>query len=84
MGAVSGLILTKKGQNLVKKSFFMKRLHLLCLETRVKIWGLRPLFDLKRQYEFPLWMEVWELILTVSPWSKLRRTLFENTASCDF
>ena len=62
----------------------MKRLHLLCLETRVKSWGLRSLFDLKRQYEFPLWMEVWELILTVSPWSKLRRTLFENTASCDF
>ena len=84
MGAVSGLILKKKGQNLVKKSFVMKRLHLLCLETRVKSWGLRPLFDLKRQYEFPLRMAVWELILTVSPWSKLRRTLFENTASCDF
>ena len=62
----------------------MGKLHLLSLETCVKSWELRPLFDLRRQYEFPLWMEVWELILTASSWSKLTRTLFENTASCDF
>ena len=62
----------------------MGRLHLLCLEACVKSWEPRPLFDLRRRYEFPPWLEVWELILTASPWSKLRRTLFENTASCDF
>lgn len=62
----------------------MGRLHLLCLEACVKSWEPRPLFDLRRRYEFPLWLEVWELILTASPWSKLRSTLFENTASCDF
>lgn len=62
----------------------MGRLHLLCFEACVKSWEPRPLFDLRRRYEFPLWLDVWELILTASPWSKLRRTLFENTASCDF